>query len=199
MKRACQTFAWVIGLALFLNSPAWGGYEDGEEAYLRGDFRAAFEVWKPLAEEGNSEAQNMLGYMYRFGEGMEPNYEMARQWYRRSADQGNATAQNNLGVMYRLGLGGDPDFKEAFYWFQRAADQGNGGAQNHLGLMYYKGEGVDPDKVQAYKWAYLSAQQGLEPAIQAVEMLERELTPAQIQEAQDMAKAWKPRGEEVAL
>ena len=199
MKSVFHCLGWMIALAILLNGPVWGGYEDGEEAYLQGDFPTALQIWKPLAEEGNAEAQNMLGYMYRFGEGVEPDYELARKWYRRSADQGNATAQNNLGVMYRLGLGGDRDFKEAFYWFRRAADQGNGGAQNHLGLMYYKGEGVEPDKVQAYKWAYLSAQQGLEPAIQALEMLENELTPAQIQEAREMAKAWKPRGEEVAL
>ncbi|MCA9469753.1 MAG: sel1 repeat family protein, partial [Nitrospira sp.] len=102
-------------------------------------------------------------------------------------------------VMYRLGLGGAQDFQEAFYWFHRAADQGNGGAQNHLGLMYYKGEGVESDKVKAYKWAYLAAQQGLDPAIQALAMLEQELSPAQIQEGQALAKAWKPRGEEVAL
>jgi len=189
----------LLGLFCFLLTPVWAGYEEGEEAYLRGDFSTALEYWKPLAEEGHAEAQNMLGYMYRFGEGVEPDYQLARKWYRLSADKGNPTAQNNLGVMFRLGLGGDQDFQEAFYWFRRAADQGNGGAQNHLGLMYYKGEGVEPNKIQAYKWAYLAAQQGLDPAIQAVNMLEQELTPEQIQEAQAMAKSWKPRGEEVAL
>lgn len=199
MKRKFGIGAWVIGLVLLLNYPAWAGYEEGEEAYLRGDYQTALNEWKPLAEQGHAEAQNMMGYMYRFGEGVESDFKLARKWYRLSADQGNATAQNNLGVMYRLGLGGDQDYKEAFYWFRRAADQGNGGAQNHLGLMYYKGEGVEQDKIQAYKWAYLSAQQGLEPAIQALEMLETELTPAQIQSAREMARAWKPRGEEVAL
>lgn len=189
----------VIGIIMLVASPAWAGYEEGEDAYLRGDFQAALEVWRPLAEQGNAEAQNMLGYMYRFGEGVDSNFELARKWYRLAADKGNPTAQNNLGVMYRLGLGGDQDFQEAFYWFRRAADQGNGGAQNHLGLMYYKGEGVAPDKVHAYKWAYLAAQQGLDPAIQAVGMLEQELTPEQIEEAKTMAREWKPRGEEVAL
>lgn len=193
---------WLCGMLCLLcvmANPVWAGYEEGEEAYLRGDFSGALEFWRPLAEQGHSEAQNMLGYMYRFGEGMEPDYQLARKWYRLAADQGNPTAQNNLGVMFRLGLGGEPDFQQAFYWFHRAADQGNGGAQNHLGLMYYRGEGVEVNKIQAYKWAYLAAQQGLDPAIQAVAMLEQELTPAQIQEAEAMAKSWKPRGEEVAL
>ena len=189
----------MCGLLGCIACPVWAGYDEGEDAYLKGNFSAAIEFWRPLAEQGHAEAQNMLGYMYRFGEGVAPDYPMARKWYRLAADQGNPTAQNNLGVMYRLGLGGDQDFKEAFYWFHRAADQGNGGAQNHLGLMYYKGEGVAVDKVHAYQWAYLAAQQGLEQAIQAVDMLEQELTAAQIQEAQALAKSWKPRGEEVAL
>ncbi len=197
MKRTFLVL--MCGLLGFLACPVWAGYDEGEDAYLRGNFAAALEFWSPLAEQGHAEAQNMLGYMYRFGEGVEPDYSMARKWYRLAADQGNPTAQNNLGVMYRLGLGGDQDFKEAFYWFHRAADQGNGGAQNHLGLMYYKGEGVEVNKVHAYQWAYLAAQQGLEQAIQAVDMLEQELTPAQIQEAQGLAKNWKPRGEEVTL
>lgn len=199
MKRPPHVILFLIGLIFSAAGSGWAGYEDGENAYLRGDFQTALEIWRPLAEQGNAEAQNMLGYMYRFGEGVEPEYELARQWYRKAADKGNATAQNNLGVMYRLGLGGDQDFKEAFYWFRRAADQGNGGAQNHLGLMYYKGEGIEPDKVQAYKWAYLSAQQGLDPAIQALEILEQELTPTQIEDAKAQARAWKPRGEEIAL
>lgn len=200
MKQAFLVLLWVgIVLLGFFACPVWAGYDDGEAAYLNGEFSTALEIWKPLAEQGHADAQNMLGYMYRFGEGVDPDYALARKWYRLAADQGNPSAQNNLGVMYRLGLGGAQDFQEAFYWFHRAADQGNGGAQNHLGLMYYKGEGVESDKVKAYKWAYLAAQQGLDPAIQALAMLEQELSPAQIQEGQALAKAWKPRGEEVAL
>ncbi len=198
MRSLFQTMICLIGMG-FLGGIVWAGYEEGEEAYFQGDFQTALEVWRPLAEQGHAEAQNMLGFMYRFGEGVQPDYDLARRWYRKAADQGNATAQNNLGVMYRLGLGGKPDFKEALYWFERAAAQGNGGAQNHLGLMYYKGEGVEPDKVLAYKWAYLAAQQGLDPALQAVDMLEQELTPKQIEEAKALADAWRPRGEEVAL
>jgi hypothetical protein len=101
--------------------------------------------------------------------------------------------------MYRQGLGVPQDYQEAFRWFLRAAEQGNGGAQNHLGLMYYKGEGVEKDLVQAYKWAYLAARQGVDPSIQAVDFLTQEMTPVQIEEAMDLAKNWKPKGEEVAL
>jgi uncharacterized protein len=177
----------------------WASFQAGEDAYLREDYETALSEWRPLAEEGHAEAQNMLGYMYRFGEGVPQDFEQARQWYRRAADQGNATAQNNLGAMYRQGLGLPQDYQEAFRWFLRAAEQGNGGAQNHVGLMYYKGEGVEKDLIQAYMWAYLAAQQGVDPSIQAVDFLAQEMTPSQIEEAMDLAKKWKPKGEEIAL
>ncbi|MDH3504086.1 MAG: sel1 repeat family protein [Nitrospirota bacterium] len=184
-------FCWV--------GEAWAGFEEGEEAYLQEDFAAALSEWRPLAEQGNAEAQNMLGYMYRYGQGVTQDFEQARLWYRRAADLGNARAQNNLGALYRQGLGVLQDYQEAFRWFLRAAEQGNGGAQNHVGLMYYQGEGVQRDLVQAYMWAYLAAKQGLDPSIQALDFLAKDMTPAQIDEAKSLAGKWKPKGEEVAL
>ncbi|HNP62152.1 MAG TPA: tetratricopeptide repeat protein [Nitrospirales bacterium] len=184
---------------LFWVGAVWAGFEEGEEAYLQENFSAALSEWRPLAEEGHAEAQNMLGYMYRYGQGVTQDFEQARLWYRRAADLGNARAQNNLGAMYRQGLGMPQDYQEAFRWFLRAAEQGNGGAQNHVGLMYYKGEGVPKDLVQAYKWAYLAAQQGLDPSIQALDLLSQEMTTAQINKATDPARKWNPKGEEVAL
>jgi len=188
----------MIFLLCWVGEP-WAGFEEGEEAYLQEDFAAALSEWRPLAEGGNAEAQNMLGYMYRYGQGVPQDFEQARLWYRRAADLGNARAQNNLGAIYRQGLGVPQDFHEAFRWFLRAAEQGNGGAQNHVGLMYYQGDGVKQDLVQAYMWAYLAAQQGVDPSIQALDLLSQEMTAAQIDEATDLARKWKPKGEEVAL
>ena len=141
----------------------------------------------------------MLGYMYRYGQGLPQDYAKARHWYRLAADQGHDRAQNNLGVMYRLGLGGAQDYQEAFRWFQRAAEQGNGGGQSHLGLMYYKGEGVVKDNIKAYMWATLSANQGVEQAIQALTILEQEMSASEINTAKEDAKKWKPKGKETTL
>ena len=199
MRKPVIIQSLFLILLLGVSVGAWASFQAGEDAYLQEDYETALSEWRPLAEQGHAEAQNMMGYMYRFGEGLPQDFEQARQWYRRAADRGNATAQNNLGAMYRQGLGVPQDYQEAFRWFLRAAEQGNGGAQNHLGLMYYKGEGVEKDLVQAYKWAYLAARQGVDPSIQALDFLTQEMTPVQIEEAMDLAKKWKPKGEEVAL
>ena len=199
MPKTHLRYSILIGLILLFAGQAWADFQRGEDAYVRGDYETALEEWMPLAARGNASAQNMLGYMYRYGQGMPQDYVKARQWYRRAADQGHPTAQNNLGMMHRLGLGGAKDHKEAMRWFRRAAEQGNGAGQNHLGLMYYKGEGVSQDLVQAYMWATLAAEQGLDQAIQALAILRKEMTPAQIDEAQRLVTEWKPKGEEVIL
>jgi len=196
-------FRTIIGLLVVFcpgfTGPVWADYQAGEDAYLAGDYDTAMQEWAPLAAQGQADAQNMVGYMYRFGQGVPQDYALAREWYRRAADNGHAQAQNNLGALYRYGLGVPQDYQEAFRWFHRAAEQGNGGGQNHVGLMYFKGEGVPKDLVQAYKWAWLSAEQGVEQALLALDILENEMTPAQVAEAKRLAREWRPKGEEVAL
>ncbi len=199
MKNVRRIQIVLLLLSIVVAVPVWANFLTGEDAYLREDYDRALEEWRPLAKSGNVEAQNMLGYMYRYGQGVTQDFDQARHWYRLAADQGHARAQNNLGAMYRQGLGVPQDYVEALRWFRRSAEQGNGGAQNHLGLMYFEGEGIAKDEIQAYKWAYLSAEQGVEPAVLAVQFLEQELAPEQIQEAKRLAREWTPKGEEVTL
>ena len=141
----------------------------------------------------------MVGFMYRWGQGVGQDFETARHWYRLAADQGHPTAQSNLGLLYRYGLGVPKDYGKAFRWFLRAAEQGNAAGQNHVGLMFYKGEGVERNYIRAYQWAFLAAEQGMDPALEALSMLEQEMTPAQIEKAQALARAWRPKGPETVL
>ena len=46
--------------------------EEGLTAYVRGDYETALLCFRPLAEEGNSEAQFNLGNMYDKGKGVPP-------------------------------------------------------------------------------------------------------------------------------
>lgn len=77
----------------------------GIEAYEAGDYAAALQEFRPLAEAGNSTAQFNLGWMYESGEGAPQDYEEAAKWYRKAAEQGNASAQYRLGWMYYTGQG----------------------------------------------------------------------------------------------
>jgi uncharacterized protein len=90
-------------------------------AYDRADYRSALNVWLPAAQEGDPEAQTMVGEIYERGAGAEPDYEAAAEWYRRAAEQGFARAQFDLGSLYESGLGVPVDKLEALNWFRRAS------------------------------------------------------------------------------
>ena len=72
------------------------------------------------------------------------------------------------------------------------AEQGNVDAQYNLGLMYDKGHGVPQDLVQAHKWFNLSAAKGDNVGAATRDALAILMTPAQIAEAQKLAREWKP-------
>ncbi len=102
-------------------------------------------------------------------------------------------AQINLGVMYSKGEGVPQDDAEALRWYRRAAEQGDADAQFGLGLMYSLDLGVPLDYVQAHMWLSLAAKQGIERARKARDELAKKMTPAQIAEAQRLAREWKPK------
>ncbi len=85
------------------------------------------------------------------------------------------------------------DYATALKEFRVLAEQGYAGAQNNLGLMYEYGEGVPQDDVQARMWLNLAAAQGNELARKARDIVAKKMTPAQLAEAQRLARKWKPK------
>jgi TPR repeat protein len=113
-------------------------------------------------------------------------------WYRKAAEQGHAAAQSDLAAMYAKGLGVRQDYTEAMKWVLKAAEQGDADAQHNLGIMYGRGEGVPRDDVRAHMWFNLAAANGNKDAIAKRNQVARSMTPAQIIEAQRLAREWKP-------
>ncbi len=109
------------------------------------------------------------------------------------AQEGDANAQYNLGVMYDKGHGVPQDFAEAVRWFRLAAEQGDAGAQFNLAFMYSNGQGVPQNYVLAHKWLNLSAVEGDKQSEKARNEVEKRMPPAQIAEAQRLAREWTPK------
>jgi hypothetical protein len=124
-------------------------FEDAVAAYQRGDYATAMLLLRPLADEGDADAQRNLGYMYDNGRGVPQDDSAAVIWYRKAAVQGNTTAQVNLGFMYEKGRGVAQDDAAAVNWYRKSADQGNARAQCNLGYMYANGRGVPQDDAAA--------------------------------------------------
>ncbi len=170
----------------------------GVAAYKWGAYGIALREWRPLAEQGNAKAQYNLGLMYRNGHGVPQDDAEAMGWWRKAAEQGNAGAQNNLGVMYRNGHGVPQDDAEAVGWYRKAAEQGYATAQHNLGVMYGKGLGVPLDYAQAHMWFNLVASryppgEDRDNAVEGRDIVEKMMTPAQISEAEKLAREWKTK------
>lgn len=106
------------------------------------------------------------------------------------AEQGNTGAQCALGYMYKNGLGIPHDYQQALKWYRRAAEQGDAKAQNNLGLMYARGLGVAQDLVQAYVWYSIAWAYGSEPGGRNRERVMQKMTPAQIEQAEELVLEW---------
>jgi len=135
-------------------------FKKGFDAAIRGDFDAALEIWRPLAEKGDVDAQYNLGFMYANGYGVPQDYSQARKWFAKPIAQGHPSAQFMLGLMYANGRGVKQNDGEAVKWYRKAANQGNGDAQNNLGFMYFSGRGVKQDREQALIWYREAALRG---------------------------------------
>lgn len=109
-----------IALVILLAAQSQPGFQDGLLAYHRGDLAVAMEIWRPLAERGDSSAQYMVGYLYARGEGVISNSGKAASWYRKAADQGDPDAQLNLGLLYVNGQGVKKSYVSAYKWFALA-------------------------------------------------------------------------------
>jgi uncharacterized protein len=133
-------------------------------AFERADHGAATHNLFQLAETGHADAQYELGALYDSGEGVPQDVETAAKLYSAAAEQGHARAQFRLGTLYTIGLD------------------------------------IPQDYVQAYKWLKLAAERlpvadadGRNSATRICNSIAAIMTPAQIAEAQELVRQWKPK------
>ncbi|MFZ0509129.1 MAG: tetratricopeptide repeat-containing serine protease family protein [Methylocella sp.] len=124
------------------------------------DYAEGVRWYRKAADQGDADAQLMLGILYNEGIGVPRDYAEAIRWYRKAADQGNAGAQIRLTSMYENGQGVPKDAAEAVKWRRKAAEHGNADAQAKLGLMYADGLGVPKNLTEAFRWYRNAAEQG---------------------------------------
>lgn len=148
--RSATAAVLALWLALAGSSPVLAqGYSEAKQAYLAKEYDKALEILEPLATDGDSDAQVLLGLMYDYGHGVEADPQTAIDWYTRAARQGLPVVQHDLGVKYFQGKGIERDYDQARLWWQMAANAGLADSQFNLGLMYYRGLGVDQDHARA--------------------------------------------------
>ena len=140
----------------------------GIVSYKKERYEEAVTWFTKAAEQHDADAERWLGHCYRFGNGVEQNFDTALEWYEKAAAKGHAGAQYGIGIVnYKK-----ERYEEAVTWFTKAAAQGDTDAEVHLGDCYRKGRGVTRDIPKAIEW-YTKAAEKVDT--EAAESL-RELT-----------------------
>ena len=147
-------------------------YIVGLNWYKQWNYQIAAKFWKPLAEEGDCDAQYALGLLYFDGLGVGQSYEKAARFWNESADQGQAQAQIGLGVVYsRISL-------------------------PYTSLDCKRGCGRDKDLLKAYRWFGIASEIGspreAQIAQSSLKKIVTEMTPEQIKEGDTLIDNWKP-------
>jgi len=100
-------------------------FDAGLAAYQRGDYAAALQEWRPLAEQGHAAAAFNMGLLYYEGQGVPQDYTQAVAWFTKAANQDYLKAEYDLGAMYGIGKGVKRDYVQAYKWLNRCASKGD--------------------------------------------------------------------------
>ena len=166
-------------------------FQNGAESTSINYFSLAPEKLVALAETGDVFAMKTLGLIYQFGRGdIRRDEKKAFEWFTRAAEQGDASARGLLGYLYEHGVGVTQDYPAAIKWYKLAAEDGDVSAQFYLGDVYSSGQGVAQDFVQAHMWYNIAAANGNYVAAGSRDLVAKNMTSAEIEEAQKLAREW---------
>jgi hypothetical protein len=155
VRRLRQLKRILVGLmvgVVMTGGAGAGPLEDAAAAFQRGDYATSLKLWRPLAEEGNAEAQDNLGRLFLSGRGVPEDHVAAVGWLTKAANQGRTRAQVLLGFVYEGDFGVAADDAEAARWFAKAAEQGDLIGETRIANDYYNGRGVGQDVAEAARW-----------------------------------------------
>lgn len=129
-------------------------------------------VVEAKAKEGDSVAEELLGYFYMYGmtgghkvpfKGNFPAQHFSKPMTLPTLDDVLPTWGDQVIITRRYPPAVDkryelePDYATAAYWLRKAANQGNDFAQCYLAVLYAEGKGVKQNYAEAAKWLKNSA------------------------------------------
>jgi serine/threonine protein kinase len=148
-------------------------------AYYGGRYGKAYRLFRPLAAQGNHQAQFHLGRILGHDLHQSNNTQAATPLLlealptiQKQANQRVAWAQGALGDYFADGLVVEKSYTQAAFWYRKGAAQGHPGSQNNLGWLYMKGLGVEPNADAALRLFHAAAQQGVYQAQRNLDILE---------------------------
>ncbi|MGI9482151.1 MAG: tetratricopeptide repeat protein [Hyphomicrobiales bacterium] len=153
--------------------------EKALQAYQKGDYRGAHELFKAAADDGDLMASWWLGRMYQLGQGVSLDDAQAYNHFYKVAVTFNGTDRHGplfrakldslvqVGHYYRVGIESAnllPQPERALRIFRKAAQYRHPGAQFNIGDMMLAGEGTSQRKKRGVRWIMLAARKHYPPA-----------------------------------
>ncbi|MEM6864682.1 MAG: serine/threonine-protein kinase [Bacteroidota bacterium] len=132
----------------------WG--LDVDSAKAKSYYKKAFKDVKKLSDEGNPEALNIHGIMYRMGTNVEQDFERSKELYKKAAEQDHPAAIENLAWISK----NDKNYEEAFKMYEKCKDLNRYPCYRGLGDMYRFGQYVEKDSVKALELYKVAAENG---------------------------------------
>lgn len=121
--------------------------------YTLENYIADYQTILSCAEDGNPEAQFMMGMMYADQNAITYDKKKSETYLIKAAHQGHEKALFSLGLMYQHGQEQEIDYTKAKSWYTEAYNSGSQEAAYALGYLYLKGLGtIQQDYTKAITW-----------------------------------------------
>ena len=152
------------------------------------------------AQSGSAQSAFNVAVMYERGFVVERDSARAIEWYRKAVAANLPAAKHNLALLLRDGKGAPRDGKEAVELLRSAAHQGMAASMFTLGDIHERGDAAPKDAATALAWFAIAAEferqthRGTETALaktamQRSQTLQRILTPAELERAQQLGQS----------
>ncbi len=152
------------------------------------------------AQRGSAQSAFNVAVMYERGFVVERDSTKAIDWYRKAVAANMPTAKHNLALLLREGKGAPRNGKEAVELLRSAARQGMAASMFTLGDIYERGDAAPKDQSAALAWFAITAEFERQTnrdtetplaktATQRTQTLQRILTPAELERAQQLGQA----------
>ena len=185
LRRTTALAMALIGLAGAV--PAAADVKAGVDAWSRGEYKKAVDIWRVDANAGDADAEFNMGQAYRLGRGVPVDLPMAEGWFHKAALQGHVEAITNYGLtLFDEGKRG-----EAVPWLEKSVARGEPRAQMVLGTMLFNGDGVPKDWPRAYALLVRSSASGLPRAAQVQAQMDEYIPLEQRQRGLVLARQYE--------
>ncbi len=106
MKRSIRLAALLLAATTVMTpvcrAETSGILSDALTRYSKFEYTRALEILLPLAHRGDPVAEEILGFMYAKGNGVQQDNVLAHMWWSLAAAQGNEIARKNRDIVLKL-------------------------------------------------------------------------------------------------